>query len=187
VFGFAFGHKENGAMFSHMATMYANALYKRNLVEEGWKVLKSIFDQSQDFSVSRMYPGIPEYFSPRGRGMYPYLTGSASWYLLTMLTEVYGVKGDLGQLVLEPKLTREQFGPDGIVGVNTLFADKKINVRYHNPEALNYGQYILKEISVNGVSLLEAGMQASTVFPEETFSSFKDPIILEVMLGSTSS
>ena len=26
-FGFAFGHKENGAMFSHMAVMYAYALY----------------------------------------------------------------------------------------------------------------------------------------------------------------
>ncbi|RPJ51742.1 MAG: cellobiose phosphorylase, partial [Methanobacteriota archaeon] len=31
-FGFAYGHKENGAMFSHMAVMYANALYKRDLV-----------------------------------------------------------------------------------------------------------------------------------------------------------
>ena len=34
-FGFAFGHKENGAMFSHMAVMYANALYQRGLVREG--------------------------------------------------------------------------------------------------------------------------------------------------------
>ena len=187
LFGFAFGHKENGAMFSHMATMYANALYKRNLVEEGWKVLKSIFDQSRNFSVSRMYPGIPEYFSPRGRGMYPYLTGSASWYLLTMLTEVYGIRGDLGKLVLEPKLTLEQFGPDGIVGVNTLFANKKIFVRYHNIEALNYGQYVIKEIRANGVPILEAGDQPSAVFPAETFSSYDDPIKLEVMLGPKSS
>jgi len=183
VFGFAFGHKENGAMFSHMATMYANALYKRNLVKEGWKVLKNIFDQSQHFSVSRMYPGIPEYFSPRGRGMYPYLTGSASWYLLTMLTEVYGVKGDLGQLVLEPKLTQEQFGPDGIVSVDTLFAKKKMNVRYHNPEALDYGQYILTEITANGVPILEAGTHPSAVIPAEIFSSYEDPIMLEVKLG----
>jgi len=187
LFGFAFGHKENGAMFSHMATMYANALYKRNLVEEGWKVLKNIFDQSRNFSVSRMYPGIPEYFSPRGRGMYPYLTGSASWYLLTMLTEVYGVNGDLGQLVLKPKLTLEQFGPNGIVGVNTRFADKEINIRYHNPERLNYGHYILKDISANGVPILEAGIHASAVFPVEIFSSFEDPIRLEVMLGPKSS
>ena len=38
-FGFAFGHKENGAMFSHMAVMYANALYQRGLIDEGYKVL----------------------------------------------------------------------------------------------------------------------------------------------------
>jgi cellobiose phosphorylase len=91
-------------MFSHMAVMYANALYKRGLVREGWRVLEGIYQQSQDFPVSRMYPGIPEYFSPRGRGMYPYLTGSASWYLLTMLTEVYGVRGELGDLLFAPKL-----------------------------------------------------------------------------------
>ena len=28
MFGFAYGEKENGAVFSHMAVMYANALYK---------------------------------------------------------------------------------------------------------------------------------------------------------------
>ena len=27
-FGFAYGHKENGAMFSHMTVMFANALYR---------------------------------------------------------------------------------------------------------------------------------------------------------------
>ena len=99
-FGFAFGHKENGAMFSHMAVMYANALYRRGLVREGWRVLEGIYDQSQDFAKSRMYPGIPEYFSDRGRGMYPYLTGSASWYLLTLVSEAFGVKGQLGDLLL---------------------------------------------------------------------------------------
>ena len=103
-FGFAFGHKENGAMFSHMAVMYANALYQRGLVQEGWRVLEGIYDQSQDFANSRMYPGIPEYFSDRGRGMYPWLTGSASWYLLTLVTEAFGVKGQLGDLLLQPKL-----------------------------------------------------------------------------------
>ena len=28
MFGFAYGEKENGAVFSHMAVMYGNALYK---------------------------------------------------------------------------------------------------------------------------------------------------------------
>ncbi len=149
-FGFAYGHKENGAMFSHMAVMYANALYKRGLVAEGWRVLAGIYEQSQDFPVSRMYPGIPEYFSPRGRGMYPYLTGSASWYLLTMLTEVYGVRGELGDLVLAPKLLANQFGADGNASVRTLFAGKKLSVIYQNPQGLDYGQYKIGAVSVNG-------------------------------------
>jgi cellobiose phosphorylase len=36
-FGFAYGHKENGAVFSHMAVMYGNALYKRGHVTEGYR------------------------------------------------------------------------------------------------------------------------------------------------------
>jgi cellobiose phosphorylase len=149
-FGFAFGHKENGAMFSHMAVMYANALYKRGLVREGYKVLDGIYQHSQDFTVSRMYPGLPEYISARGRGMYPYLTGSASWYLLTMLTEVLGVKGKLGDLVLEPKLVREQFNADGKAAVLTLFADRKLNITYHNPAHLPYSEYAVQEIRLDG-------------------------------------
>ena len=148
-FGFAYGHKENGAMFSHMAVMYANALYQRGLVEAGWRVLEGIYAQSQDFAASRMYPGIPEYFNPRGRGMYPYLTGSASWYLLTMLTEVYGVRGDLGDLLLAPKLLDSQFGADGQATVLTLFAGKNLRVTYKNPQKLSYGQYKIGAVSVN--------------------------------------
>lgn len=149
-FGFAFGHKENGAMFSHMAVMYAYALYRRGLAEAGWRVMEGIYTQSQDFRRSRMYPGIPEYFSPRGRGMYPYLTGSASWYLLAMLAEVYGVKGSLGDLLLEPKLLASQFSADGKAAVHTLFAGKKLAVIYENPMRLNYGQYKIRRVLVEG-------------------------------------
>jgi len=149
-FGFAFGHKENGAMFSHMAVMYANALYKRGLVRQGHKVLDGIYQHSQNFAVSRMYPGLPEYVSARGRGMYPFLTGSASWYLLTLLTEVFGIKGRFGNLTLEPKLVREQFDADGKAAVLTLFADRRLNVTYHNTARLAYGEYAIQGIRLNG-------------------------------------
>lgn len=149
-FGYAFGHKENGAMFSHMAVMYANALYRRGLAKEGYKVLKGIYHHSQDFPISRMYPGIPEYVSARGRGMYPYLTGSASWYLLTLLTEVFGVKGILGNLALSPKLVQSQFDAEGNAQVVTLFAGRKLTVVYRNPSRLDYGDYRIKEIKIDG-------------------------------------
>ena len=152
-FGYAFGHKENGAMFSHMAVMYANALYRRGLVHEGHKVLDDIYRHCRDFAVSRMYPGIPEYVNPRGRGMYPYLTGSASWYLLTLVNEVFGVKGRLGNLVLEPKLVHEQFDVQGNAAIFTLFADRSLNITYHNPDHLAYGNYTISEIELNDVPL----------------------------------
>lgn len=44
MFGFAYGEKENGAVFSHMTVMYANALYKRGYVEEGYKALQTLAD-----------------------------------------------------------------------------------------------------------------------------------------------
>jgi cellobiose phosphorylase len=145
-FGFAFGHKENGAMFSHMAVMYANALYRRGLVCEGHKVLAGIYQHCQDFAISRMYPGLPEYISERGRGMYPWLTGSASWYLLTLLAEVFGVKGDLGDLVLAPKLVAAQFDPDGDATVRTQFAGRDLEIVYHNPRRLDWGDYSILSV-----------------------------------------
>ncbi len=158
-FGFAFGHKENGAMFSHMAVMYANALYQRGRVREGHRLLDRLYRHCRDYETSRMYPGIPEYISARGRGMYPYLTGSASWLLLTLVMEVYGVRGDLGDLVLAPRLMAAQFDGAGTAGVTLTFAGRRLQVEYHNPTQLDAGQYELGRVALNGVTI--EGLSAS--------------------------
>ena len=150
LFGFAYGHKENGAMFSHMALMYANALYKRGFVEAGYKVIASIYAQCMNLETSKMYPGIPEYFDPEGRGMYPYLTGSASWMILTMVTEVFGIKGDLGLPVFEPKLILKQFGAETELSIDTMIADRQVRVTYKNPSRLTYGEYEIKAVCIDG-------------------------------------
>ena len=67
LFGFAFGHKENGAVFSHMAVMYANALYKRGFAREAYKVINTLFSHCNDYDKAHIYPGVPEYVSQRGR------------------------------------------------------------------------------------------------------------------------
>jgi cellobiose phosphorylase len=148
-FGYAFGHKENGAMFSHMAVMYAYGLYERGFVREGFRVLDGIYRQSVNFAASRMYPGIPEYFNNRGRGMYPYLTGSASWYLLTLVTQVFGVYGILGDLVIDPKLVREQFDNHGEAGLTTLFAGRLLEIIYQNPTDLDFGNYRIGPLTLD--------------------------------------
>ena len=149
LFGFAFGHKENGAVFSHMAVMYANALYKRGFSKEGFKVINTLYKHCMDYTKSEIYPGVPEYVNQRGRGMYHYLTGAASWLLLTVLEEMYGIKGRLGALKFEPKLLAEQFEKN-MASARCMFRGVNIRVTYQNPFGLDAGQYRVKEIYIDG-------------------------------------
>ncbi len=171
-FGFAYGHKENGAAFSHMSVMFSYALYRQGLAEAAWRILHGLFVQSQNFSQSRIYPGIPEYFNPRGRGMYPYLTGSAAWYLLTLLTEAFGVKGHMGDLKLEPKLAGDQFSHSDQLKVQTIFADRQIEVVYANPGHLSYGSYCLGAVSVNGIAQDIPSGASFVLFPRQEVLSW---------------
>ena len=154
-FGFAYGHKENGAVFSHMVVMYANALYQRGFVKEGFKAINSLYRHCSNFERSRIYPGIPEYIGDNGRGLYHYLTGSASWMLLTVLTEMFGVKGVMGNLCIEPKLLLEQFDSDHRACVSLNFAGRKLMVCYENLSRKEYGAYQLGKVHMNG-TLYEA-------------------------------
>lgn len=150
LFGFAYGHKENGAMFSHMAIMYAYALYTRGMSAAAAKGIDAIYDLADNFERSRIYPGIPEYFNSRGRGMYHYLTGSASWLLLTVLTQQFGVRGEMGDLLLAPQLASETFDENGEASVATLFADRSIRVVYVNASRKPAGEYKVTEVTVDG-------------------------------------
>lgn len=149
MFGFAYGHKENGAVFSHMTTMYANALYRQGFAKEGYRALHSLYEQAFDFKTSRIYPGIPEYFNDRGRGMYHYLTGAASWMMLTVITEMFGVKGRCGAMVLEPKLQREQFR-EGRAGIYLNFGKRKWHIVYVNTEDKESDEYRIEDVYLDG-------------------------------------
>jgi cellobiose phosphorylase len=149
-FGFALGHKENGAMFSHMAVMYANALYARGLCSEGLHVLDTIYAASADFPRARVYPGVPEYVNERRRGMYAYLTGSASWLLYTMLDRVYGVRGRLGDLEIAPRLLARQFDKKREAGARTVFAGRTIDVVVRNRSKLDPDLYEIGRVLIDG-------------------------------------
>jgi len=179
-FSFAYGQKENGAVFSHMAVMYAYALYRQGLAEEAWRVLNGLYQQSQDFSVSRIYPGIPEYFNPCGRGMYPYLTGSAAWYLFTLLTESYGIKGELGDLCLAPQLVGDQFSDADQLYVHTVFSGKNLTVVYRNPHKLSYGDYGIGSVSVNGRQFDALPGETCYRFPRADVEGWSEDVKLEV-------
>lgn len=154
-FALVYGEKENGGMFSHMAVMYANALYRRGFVKEGYRVLSSVYNLCTDTKKACIYPGIPEYISCEGKGMYHYLTGSASWLVLTMLTQVFGFRGHLGDLIIMPKFISEQFAESETMGITAYFAGKRIELKIENRKKLNFGDYIISKISINGNSFKE--------------------------------
>lgn len=152
MYGFAYGQKENGAVFSHMAVMYANALYQRGYAKEGYKVIDSLYQHCANYEVSKIYPGIPEYIGENGRGLYHYLTGAASWLLLTVLTEMFGVKGRYGDLVIEPKLMLAQFDRNNEARIFMEFAGRKLEIIYLNRNKKEYSDYIVEGITIDGVS-----------------------------------
>ena len=181
MFGFAYGHKENGAVFSHMAIMYANALYQRGFVFEGFKVIDTLYSHCSNFDVSRIYPGVPEYINEHGRGMYHYLTGSASWLILTVLSEMFGVKGKMGDLVFEPKILAKQFGDENKAAIRMNFAERQLKVEYVNESNKEYGEYKVREIYINGQ---EYSFSENPVIKRELITSLdkNSPNIIQVIL-----
>lgn len=182
MFGFAYGHKENGAVFSHMCTMYANALYTRGFVKAGWKVISALYEQAADFGTSCIYPGVPEYFSDKGRGLYHYLTGSASWLMLTVISEIFGIKGELGQLKVAPKLLLEQFDAENKISLQMNFQNVPVRVTYVNPQCKEYGDYKVTEVTVDGQAMAVEAGKAEWVMPAETLAAFDPAAVHEVVV-----
>lgn len=152
-YGFAYGHKENGAVFSHMAMMYAYGLYQYNLVEKGREAYLGVVLKSLETN-SNLLGGIPEYFNDQGIGMYPFLTGSATWLLKLIRTEVFGIKLNMGILRFEPKLSKEDF-INGKATIKTYLFNQYVTVIYYNNSNLNFNEYKIELIKINGVEAKE--------------------------------
>ncbi len=183
-FGFAYGTKENGAFFSHMIVMYAYALYKRGFAREGFTVLDSLYRMSIDTEKSKIFPGIPEYFDSEGRGKYHYLTGSASWYIYTILTQVFGVRGHCGNLLIAPQLMKEQFAESKTVDVTCQFAGKKVSIYYQNPQVLDFGDYSITEVFLNEKPVVyEPVSPAQICIERKIIEKAKGPVKISIGLG----
>jgi cellobiose phosphorylase len=166
-FCFVYGDKENGAFFNHMAVLFSYGLYQRGFVKEGWEILSSIYQMATS-PTAKIYPCLPEYFDAQGRGMYSYLTGSASWFVLTMITQAFGIKGKDGELCIEPKLSAWQFRNSRSLSLKRIFAGRKLTVKLQNLRRLDYGQYRIAQASLNGQQLLLRPVTA-LVIPRRSF------------------
>ena len=181
MFGFAYGQKENGAVFAHMAVMYANALYQRGFSLNGYKALKALYTHSNNFEASKIYPGVAEYYDSEGRGRYHYLTGSASWFLLTVLTEMFGIKGDKGDLCIIPHLAAEQFNAAKEASVNTVFHNIPFHIVIKNEALKEVGQYEVVRMIVDGKEVSKDNLARISKAELETMdSTIQHSIVVEL-------
>lgn len=75
--------------------------------------------------------------------------------MLTVITEVFGVRGEIGDMVISPKLLKEQFDSEGNAGLRLRFAGKAFHIIFKNPGKLTYGDYLIKSAVCDGQSELE--------------------------------
>ncbi len=109
--------------------------------------------------------------------MYHYLTGSASWLVLTQITAVFGVRGYYGDLILAPKLVREQFDPQGIAKMSFYFAAGRVAVEYHNPQRLDVGEYAIRQVHCNGCSIATAPIAQAEVLIKREIFTFPESVL----------
>ena len=184
-FSFSYGEKENGAIFSHMAVMFSYALYKQGFARQAWGILSSLYRMALNTLTSKIYPCLPEYFNQEGRGMYVYLTGSASWFILTMLTQVFGARGCDGDLIIEPKLGAENFcNNGGGISIERGFAGRRIKIKFFNSGKLAYGKYKIVKACLNS-EVLPIDKRGYLVFSREVILSLPahKPNLIEIHLG----
>ena len=147
-FGFSYGDKENGAVFSHMAVMLGYSLYSQGLVKEGQEVLRSIYEMAIN-PCSKIPPIIPEYFNNEGKGLYLYLTGSASWYTYTLVEQVLGIQYLFGDLLIKPKLSSEDFKKNSIE-VTFAYRGKMIKLSLVKRSSKRSSQLGIDQVSMEG-------------------------------------
>ncbi|MDD5069182.1 MAG: cellobiose phosphorylase, partial [Candidatus Omnitrophica bacterium] len=151
-FGFAYGDKENGAFFNHMSILLAYALYKRDFNEQGYEIFNSIYQMASS-KTAKTYPIIPEYFNSDGRGLYLYLTGSASWYIYTLFEKVLGIEFVFGDLQISPRINSKNF-TTSTISVTFNYCQKLLTITFHkSPKSKTSKTLSVTAITLNGKAI----------------------------------
>jgi len=181
--GFVYGYKEYGSKWMQQNIMLMNALYARKRPGLAFRLFRDIFSLVMDSRASKTFPGIPSYYEPGDRGAYMYLTGSSTWMFLSLVTQVFGARGEWGDLVIEPKLAPWFFSDQGTAGIEFHFQGRRIRLTYLNPSGLNAGEYQIRELKASQTTLFKGASAWVTVDGERIRNSAEDPINLTVLLG----
>ncbi len=184
--GFAFGHKEHGGKWMQQNVMLMYGLYRRGFVNEGWEVYQDVYKLCNDSATSKIFPGIPSYFENDGHGAYHYLTGSATWLMFGLVTQMFGLRGSWGDLVIHPRLKKEQFDESGSIAIRITFREMNLNVTFRNPEGKEWDEYRVTKVMINGRQVeAEGGAKVKIAFGDLKKYCGKEENEVEVVLGES--
>lgn len=148
--GFVYGHKEHGSKWMQQNVMMAYGLYLRGFKEKASEIIQDTYELSTDSATSKIFPGLPSYFGPGDKGSYAYLTGSSTWFILSLTTQIFGVRGEMGNLCLEPKIPHNFFDDQGEASIAFTFRGIRIKLIYHFQKPAKSDNYKLNGILING-------------------------------------
>ncbi|MNW47422.1 hypothetical protein D3C74_247510 [compost metagenome] len=87
------------------------------------------------------------------------------------------MKGDYGDLRLEPKLTLEQFDAEGEASVITSFAGRKLQIVYRNLLHTEYGQYRIGEVALNDKALDCPSHREVCLIPRQAIETLPEGVV----------
>ena len=186
VSGFIYGWRENGSIWSQQNAMLIYGLYRRNFVKEGYQVYQELLDLCLNSAQSKIFPNLPSCFRLDGKGLSCYLTGSATWLILALVTQIFGVRGEQGNLVIHPKLVQKQFGKKQTLSIHCNFLERPLKINFNNPKKLDWGKYKIVSIQINKKTITELKPPAQSItIKKENFLKCcnKQNNTIEVLLG----
>ena len=130
--------------------MMAYGLFEQGFPKKATEIIQETFLLSTNSEKSQIFPGVPSYFGPNDKGAYAYLTGSSTWLLLTVTTQLFGVKGIFGNLSIEPKLANEFYNEQGHASINFTFRGIRINLIYKISDQSESKGHQTSNITING-------------------------------------
>jgi len=107
------GVSENGSVYNHAAAFYAFSLYQNNQADRAFDILTKMLPSQSDAEKRQQLPSfIPNYYrgayfqlpEVAGRSSQLFNTGTVAWFYRCIVEELCGLKGQAGQLTINPKL-----------------------------------------------------------------------------------
>ena len=112
-----------------------------------------------------------------------YLTGSSTWIFLSLLTQIFGVRGENGDLVINPKLSDWFFDLNGEANVECTFQNQRISLTYNNKQNLPASNSQILEVMVDGTQFFSGKTDKVQIEQAYIRSFVKDLLFIEVSLG----